>query len=91
MSTDKSGHIFIDVDNVRVTYVPGTDRRPDANWADADVLRIQAYKQPGGGALHIGAELPIRSPDAFIALIAALCTVYNEGRSGDTPILEEQE
>lgn len=80
MPVDSAGHLFQDVDNVRVTYVPAADRKPELNWAGSDVVRLQSYKQGTTGALHMGAELPVASPDAFVALISVLCAVYNEGR-----------
>ena len=32
-------------------------RRPDTEWAGTDVLRIQAYREPGSRALHMGTEI----------------------------------
>ena len=81
MPIDGAGHLFADVDNVRITFVPAADRKPKANWAGSDVLRLQSYKQETSGPLHMGAELPVASAEAFVALISALCSVYNEGRA----------
>src|SRR6266545_4091670 len=44
MPQDGAGHEFLEVDNVRITYVPARDRSPGANWSGSDVLRIQAYR-----------------------------------------------
>lgn len=79
MTSDSAGHLYVDVENVRVTYVPAKDRSTEADWAGSDVIRIQAYKGQGC-SLHYGAELPIGSPEVFIDLIAALSTVYRAGR-----------
>jgi len=80
MPQDGAGHEFLEVDNVRITYVPARDRSPGANWSGSDVLRIQAYRSDSDKSLHMGAELPVRSPDAFIGLIAAICGIYATGR-----------
>lgn len=80
MQKDSPDHLYVDVENVRITYVPAKDRSPAADWAGSDVIRIQAYKGHGK-ALNPGAELPIGSPETFIQFVSALCTVYNEGRA----------
>lgn len=80
MERDGAGHLFVDIDNIRITYVPAADRDPDANWAGSDVLRIQSYRGADSSALHRGGEFPVASPEAFSQLIAGLCRVYIEGR-----------
>lgn len=80
LKEDGPGHLFAEVENIRITYVPAKDRQPAADWAGSDVLRVQAYRGDGGSSLHKGAELPIASSDVFIELIAALCAVYDQGR-----------
>ena len=79
MEKDGSNHLYIDIDNVRITYVPSKDRDKSADWAGSDVIRIQAYKG-AGQSLHMGAELPVKSPRVFVKLIAGLCAVYDEGK-----------
>jgi len=79
MDRDGNGHVYLDVRNIRITYIPQTNRRRNADWSESDVLRIQAYKGDESRALHRGAELPVPSPDALLEFIAALCTVYNGG------------
>jgi hypothetical protein len=78
MKRDGSNHLFTEIENIRLTYVPASDRSKDADWAGSDVIRIQAYKG-AGQALHMGAEMPVKSPTVFVRLIAALCAVYDEG------------
>ena len=83
--TDSAGHEYVEVDNVRITYVPATDRKPGADWSSSDVVRFQAYKSGSGTSgdksLHMGAELPVASPEAFIRLISAVCRLYSTARS----------
>jgi len=79
---DNSNHVFTEVQNIRITYVPSGDRAEAKNWAGSDVLRVQAYRGPDDRALHMGAELPVPNPDIFVELISALCIAYNEGRRG---------
>jgi hypothetical protein len=81
MEKDKNSHIYMEVSNIRITYVPSADRTENSDWAGHDVLRIQAYQNDTNKRLHNGAELPIETPDRFIEFISALCTVYNNGRS----------
>ena len=82
--TDEPGHFYAEVENIRITYIPVRDRNPATDWAESDVIRVQAYRGSNNKALHQGAELPISSPDVFINLIANLCDVYNEGRRNQT-------
>jgi hypothetical protein len=77
---DEHGHLYARVGNIRVTYVPAADRTEMQNWAESDVLRIQAYRDSESDALHKGAEFPVSTPEAFVDLISALCRVYNDGR-----------
>jgi len=77
--TDSTGHVFVEVDNVRITYVPSRDRTAAANWAGSDVIRVQA-KKGHGDALHMGAEFPVADEMAFVRLIEGICQVYREGR-----------
>jgi len=82
MNRDGKNHLYVDVDNVRVTYVPASDREQAADWSGQDVLRVQAYRGTGDRSLHMGAELPVSSPDVFVRLVGALCAVFSEGRHG---------
>lgn len=82
MNYDSAGHLYADVDNIRITYIPSTDRDQNSDWAGSDVIRVQAYKQPGTSdkSLHRGAEFPIGSAEEFVNLLSGLCSVYNAGR-----------
>jgi len=73
-----------DIDNIRVTYVPAAERPLEANWADSDVIRIQAYKQDPtiSHALHFGAEFPVAGGTALCRLIETICRVYRTGSQG---------
>ena len=64
----------ITIKTARLTYVKGIDRPKAKNWAGQDVIRIQAYKNPGvNQKLHRGAEIPVGDTGDIIELIAALC------------------
>lgn len=84
MNRDQANHIYEEVANIRITYVPATDRTSAKNWAGCDVLRIQSHKNETDQSLHMGAELPIQSPDVFVDMISKLCAVYHEGRGTRT-------
>jgi hypothetical protein len=77
---DGKGHVYANVSNIRVTYIPAADRDPDKDWADSDVLRVQSYRDGTSGALHQGAEIPIASPEIFGHFVAAICEAYADGR-----------
>ena len=80
MNRDSRDHIFAEVGNLRITYVPADDRSNDANWAASDVLRVQAYRGGENSALHKGAEFPVSSSEEMIDLIQTLCNVYRAGQ-----------
>jgi hypothetical protein len=78
---DSKGHIYADVENIRVTYIPASDRDASKDWAGSDVIRVQAYKAPAPDrSLHMGAEIPISSPEVFGEFVGAICQIYTEGR-----------
>lgn len=82
MPTDERGHHFENCGNVRVTFVPHSDRVEAADWSDTDVLRIQAYRDMTGRQLHMGAELPVPSAQALLDLIRTIIATYNTGMTG---------
>lgn len=81
LERDRNGHVYSRVKNVRVTYIPASDRQPEDDWANSDVIRVQSYKNSEDNSLHIGIELPIPSPDVFSQFIASLCEIYIEGKT----------
>jgi len=83
MQTDGSGQPYMDVGNIRVTYISSQARDKSKNWPGQDVIRVTAYKTDPSvsQALHRGAELPVADPAAFISLISALCAVYDTGHN----------
>ena len=78
---DARDHLYLEVGNIRVTYIPAKDRDRDADWSGTDVIRVQSYKSPENKSLHMGAELPVPSPEVFGQFVAAICQVYIEGRA----------
>ncbi|MDD3524115.1 MAG: hypothetical protein PHQ41_05395 [Candidatus Cloacimonetes bacterium] len=77
LQKDGVGNFYKEIENLRLTYISAQSRKPAQDWSGADVLRIQAYKNADNNSLFRGAELPIATPDVFVALIAALCEVYS--------------
>lgn len=70
---DKRHQNFIDVgSNLRVTFVPASQRARKKNWAGQDVLRFNAYLGDTG-RLHRGAEIPVGSATTVLELITAIC------------------
>jgi hypothetical protein len=80
LQKDSRDHLYAEIENIRVTYIPAKDRAAGKDWADSDVIRIQSYKGPNDKALHPGAEIPISSPEVFGQFVAAICQVYAQGR-----------
>ncbi len=81
---DGKGNSFVKVENIRITYVPVTNRQDTKDWSGYNVLRFQAYRSATDDSLYQGAELPISSSEVFIDLISALCTLYKEKNIKDT-------
>lgn len=77
---DKENHVYAEVKNLRITYIPAKDRTTSKNWSGLDVIRVQSYRNAISKSLHKGAEIPIESPAAFGQFIAAVCQVYVEGK-----------
>lgn len=85
LQKDGPGHLYAEVENIRITYIPAKDRAAGKDWAGSDVIRIQSYKGLNDKALNMGAELPISSPEKFGEFVAAICQVYIEGRQQFMP------
>lgn len=71
MPKDEKGNQFVNVSNIRITYVSKSSRLGIKNWSDGDVLRIQAYRGKGE-ALYQGPELDLKEADTILELIEAL-------------------
>ena len=80
LHNDGKGHLYAEIENIRITYVPAKDRATVADWSGCDVIRVQAYRGTGDNSLHRGAELPISSAEGFGEFVAALCAVYIKGK-----------
>ena len=72
---DNKGNNYINLNNLRITYVRQETRDPDRDWAGADMIRIQAYTG-NGSQLHRGAEIPVTDVSTFIELIESLTRLY---------------
>lgn len=71
MPKDEKGNQFVNVSNIRITYVSKRSRSSIKDWSEGDVLRIQAYRGKGN-ALYQGPELDLKEPDTILELIEAL-------------------
>lgn len=80
MKQDQSGNLYVEVDNLRLTYVRAGRRTDAANWAGPDVIRVQSYRGDGTRALHLGAEFPVGSGTQFVELIEKLCLLYRDAQ-----------
>ncbi|RTY76281.1 hypothetical protein [Flavobacterium sp. LS1R10] len=57
---DSKGASYVDVGNIRISYIEQKNRSNLKDWPNADVIRIQAYTGKGK-SLHQGAEYPINN------------------------------
>jgi hypothetical protein len=82
MKTDRRDQAFVDVGEVRLTFVRGKNRAPVKDWAPGDVLRVQAYgrsKKTGKRVLRRGAEIPVGSAAQVLELITAIAELTKPG------------
>lgn len=69
---DSRGQKYIDVGNMRITYVEKT-------WDGYPGLRFQAYREQNSGSLHPGAEIPLSNVAEAYNLVAAVIRLFDEG------------
>ena len=82
LQKDSAGHLYAVVENIRITCIPAADRAEGKDWAESDVIRVQAYRNINvDESLHRGAEFPIQSPEIFDQIVTAMRQVYAAGRS----------
>lgn len=78
---DQKENPYIDVGNIRVTFVMRKSRDSSKDWSESHVLRVQAYRDPGhkvSQALHQGAEFPVNNHKEACALLAAISHLVSE-------------
>lgn len=75
--TDSKGSVYIEVSNLRITYVEQKNRSSLKDWPNSDVLRIQAYKGDGK-KLFQGAEYPVKDEKDIYSLLQALSILMKE-------------
>ena len=46
---DRSKSSYVEVSNLRITYVPRSQKQSAKDWDGSDVIRIQAYKDDPAG------------------------------------------
>lgn len=68
---DSKGSSYINVGNIRISYIEQKNRSSLKDWPNADVIRIQAYTGKGH-SLHKGAEYPIDSEKDIYVLFESI-------------------
>ena len=76
LCTDKNGNFYVNVGNIRITYIPKESRSEAKNWAGESVIRIQAYRNGHNSALHSGAEYPVEGVKSIMDLIGGISNLY---------------
>jgi len=74
---DSKGNVYIEVGNLRISYIEQKNRTSIKDWPNADVIRIQAYRGEGK-ALHQGAEYPVENDKNIYSLFEAFSTLMKE-------------
>ena len=67
---DSKGNLYIEVGNLRISYIKQKNRSSLKDWPSADVIRIQAYRGEGK-SLHQGAEYPVENEKSIYNLFEA--------------------
>ena len=78
IQTDSKGNVYIEVGNLRISYIEQKNRSNTKDWPGADVLRIQAYRDSVSKALHQGAEYPVYNEKSIYNLFEAFSKLMNE-------------
>jgi len=79
LSTDRSNNQFIEVGNLRITFIPSSNRDPTKDWAGSHVIRFQAYKDPSKSKkLYRGAEYPVNTHSDVYALITGIISLIEQ-------------
>jgi hypothetical protein len=81
MEQDVNGHWFVEVSNLRLTFVPKEDRSDAKDWSGSDVIRIQARRNSKDNALHMGAEYPVSGEGDITKLMLGIRGIYAKGQS----------
>lgn len=75
---DKNGNVYIEVENIRISYIEQKNRSNLKDWPNANVLRIQAYRGSTSKALHKGAEYPVCDNKSINSLFEAISKLMKE-------------
>jgi hypothetical protein len=75
--SDKNGNHYVNVGNIRITYIPERSRSDAKNWAGKSVIRIQAYRNDHNSSLHSGAEYPVEGAGDIVKLLTSIGELYN--------------
>lgn len=72
---DSKGNLYVEMENIRLTYVQRESRPSEKDWPGKDVIRIQA-KRGKGDSLHRGAELPVENQKSMINVVETILLLY---------------
>ena len=75
---DSKGNTYIEVGNLRLSYIEQKNRSNTKDWPGADVIRIQAYRDSVSKALHQGAEYPVYDEKDIYKLFEAFSKLMTE-------------
>ena len=81
MEQDGNNHWFVEVGNLRLTFIPKKDRPNAKDWAGSDVIRIQARRNDRNASLHMGAEYPVSGESDVTKLMLGLRGLYAKSQS----------
>jgi hypothetical protein len=75
--------VYEEVGNLRITFVPADERKPGADWAGSDVIRVQAFRQDPAisKSLNMGPEFPCNTEAELENVIGAIRRAFENGRT----------
>ena len=73
---DSKQNKYIEIDNLRITYVKRINRSTIKDWPEADVIRIQAYRGNESKSLHQGAEYPVYDEKSAFNLLGSMAKLF---------------
>jgi hypothetical protein len=77
IKTDTKNNKYIELDNLRITYVKRENRHSKKDWPEADVLRFQAYRDMESKQLHQGAEYPVHDEESAFKLLEGISKILS--------------
>ena len=85
---DAKNNIYIEIENVRISYIKQENRKKSKNWTNKDVIRIQALRSDNGSkSLHRGAEFPLYDDNSILKFIEAIKILQENNSSKKLPTI----